>query len=214
MAAVKKRIRLTITLLVAVIALTTGLFVAQHVHQPKQPDLSQFHGTWLEQPRAISAFSMTGIDGKPFNNQSLKGHWTMVFLGFTHCGYLCPTSMAELAKMYRLLEQRQVKPLMQVVMISVDPERDDLPRLASYVKSFDPHFFGARGEQNEVKKMAKELGIAYAKVISSAPENEHNYDIQHSGAVILFNPQGELNGFFTTPHQAEALAKDYQLLVG
>lgn len=207
----KKRVNQTIVVLLAFMALSIGIFVAQHMPHTKQPDLQQFHGTWLAKPRPISAFSLTGMDGKAFDNRSLQGHWTMIFFGFTNCGYLCPTTMAELGKMYRLLEQQHVGPLMQVVMISVDPKRDTREKLAAYVTAFDPHFYGARGVGSEVKKMAQELGIAYLKV--SSPKDQQNYDIQHSGTVMLINPQGQLNGFFTTPHHADLLAKDYQLLM-
>ncbi|KTC68147.1 SCO1/SenC family transporter protein [Legionella birminghamensis] len=211
MASQNKRITLTVTLLVAIAAMFAGLFVSQHIHWKKEIDPSQFHGTFLQKPRDIEQFSLTGIDQQSFDNHSLQGQWTMIFFGFTNCGYVCPTTMAELAKMYGILEQQHTKPLPRVVMVSVDPERDDLNTLKNYVLAFNPHFYGARGEQQAVKKMAMEMGIAYEKKISGNPDN---YDVQHSGAVMLFNPQGELSAFFTTPHRAELLAKDYQLLVG
>ena len=97
-------------------------------------------------------------------------------------------------------------------MVSIDPKRDTLDKLSDYVKSFNPHFYGARGDNKAVKKMTREMGIAYAKIALS-PADAQKYDIQHSGAIMLFNPQGELNAFFTTPHQADSLAQDYQLLV-
>lgn len=210
----KTRINLTVILLLAFVALVTGFFVSQHLHKGKKINVSQFHGTLLEIPRSVNNFSLTGIDNQPFNNQSLKGQWTLVFFGFTSCGYLCPTTMAELAKMYRTLEEKGVNPLPRVVMISIDPDRDDLQKLADYVKSFDPHFYGARGESKAIKKMTREMGIAYAKVAMPTTQDAQNYDVQHSGTVMLFNPEGELSAFFTTPHQALTLAKDYQLLVG
>lgn len=135
------------------------------------------------------------------------------FFGFTNCGYLCPTTMAELAKMYRTLEEEGVQPLPRVVMVSIDPDRDNLEKLNQYVKAFDPHFYGARGSDEIVKQMTREMGIAYAKIAIPNDNDPHNYDVQHSGAVMVFNPNGELNAFFTTPHQANLLAKDYQLLV-
>lgn len=214
MTAQKNRINLTVILSLAFVALVTGFFVSQHLHKPRTIDVSQFHGTLLESPRGVNDFSLTGIDNQVFNNQSLKGQWTLIFFGFTQCGYLCPTTMAELAKMYRSLDEKGVKPLPRVVMISIDPERDDLQKLAHYVTSFDPHFYGARGEEEAIKKMTREMGIAYAKVAIPTDSDAQNYDVQHNGAVMLFNPQGQLSAFFTTPHQALTLAKDYQLLVG
>lgn len=205
----QKRVSLTVGLLLAFTALVAGFFVSQHVHKGKRIDVSKFHGTLLTQPRGINSFSLTGTDEAAFNNQRLQGQWTLVFFGFTNCGYLCPTTMAELAKTYRILEQRNIQPLPRVVMISIDPERDSLKKLNAYVKSFHPNFYGARGDMDAIEKMTQEMGIAFLK-----PDDKSGQpaDIQHSGAVMLFNPNGELNAFFTSP-QAALLAKDYQLLV-
>lgn len=208
-----KRLKLTVAFLLAIVALSSGLFVSQKMHTKKKVDLSQFHGTLLDEPRAVQAFSLTGTDHKPFNNGSLQGSWTMVFFGFTHCGYMCPTTMAELGKMYRLLEEKGVKNLPQVVMISVDPKRDQLSKLGHYVKAFDTHFYGAKGSEGAIHAMTQEMGIAYLKVARKSTDDPDDYDIEHTGSLMLFNPKGELVAFFTSPHQADLLAKDYMLLI-
>jgi protein SCO1 len=208
-----KSVTFTVVILLALVGLFSGIFVGQHIHFKKKIDTANFHGTYLENPRSVNQFNLTGIDKKSFDNNSLQGKWTLVFFGFTNCGYICPTTMAELGKMYRLLEENGVKNLPQVVMISIDPERDTQEKLASYVTSFHPAFYGARGDEQSIKVLTREMGIAYAKVENKDQNDPQNYDIQHSGAVMLFNPQGELNAFFTTPHHADLLAKDYMLLV-
>jgi protein SCO1/2 len=204
---------LIVTLLLAFIALIAGLYISQQMHMEKKIDSRQFHGTLLQKPREIKPFSLIGIDNQLFDNQTLYGSWTVVFFGFTRCGYLCPTTMAELAKMYHLLEQKGVKPLPAVVMVSIDPKRDSLVTLKDYVQAFDSHFYGARGEDEVIEKITREMGIAYSKVFSSITANANDYDVQHNGALMLFNPQAKLVAFFTTPHQAQLLAEDYQLLV-
>lgn len=208
-----KGVNVTVAILLAIGALFTGLFVSQHIHTKKKIDVTQFHGTFLENPRSVNEFSLTGTDNKAFNNSALQGHWTLVFFGFTNCGYLCPTTLAELGKMYRILQDKNIKELPQVVMISIDPERDNIEKIGQYVASFQPQFYGARGDETAIKAMTREMGVAYAKVINKDSSDPQNYDMQHSGAVMLFNPQGELNAFFTTPHRADLLAKDYMLLV-
>lgn len=208
-----KRITLTIIILLAIMALSAGVFVSQHMHAKKKVDVSKLHGTLLDVPRPVQAFSLTGIDARLFNNDSLRGSWTMMFFGFTHCGSMCPTTMAELGKMYRLLKEKGVKTLPQVVMISVDPERDSQKKLGNYVKAFDPHFYGARGSETSIKAMTREMGIAYIKIAPEGTIDASNYDIEHTGTVMLFNPQGELAAFFTSPHQADLLAQDYMMLV-
>ncbi|WP_058533097.1 SCO family protein [Legionella saoudiensis] len=208
-----KGITFTVVILLALAGLFSGIFVGQHMHFKKKIDVANFHGTYLENPRTVNQFSLIGIDQKAFDNASLQGRWTVLFFGFTNCGYICPTTLAELGKMYRILENKGVKDLPRVVMISIDPDRDDQEKLGNYVSSFHPDFYGARGEEASIKAMTREMGIAYAKIMEKDTSDPKSYDMQHSGALMLFNPQGELNAFFTTPHHADLLAKDYIQLV-
>lgn len=208
-----KGITFTVVILLALAGLFSGIFVGQHMNFKKKIDVANFHGTYLENPRTVNQFSLTGTDQKAFDNASLQGKWTVLFFGFTNCGYICPTTLAELGKMYRILEDKGVKDLPHVVMISIDPERDNQEKLGSYVSSFHPDFYGARGDEVSIKAMTREMGIAYAKIMEKDTSDPKNYDMQHSGALMLFNPQGELNAFFTTPHRADLLAKDYMQLV-
>jgi protein SCO1/2 len=131
MSAKIKGVNATVAVLLAIGALFTGLFVSQHIHSKKKINVAEFHGTYLENPRAVNEFSLTGTDNKTFNNANLQGRWTLVFFGFTNCGYVCPTTMAELGKMYRILQNKSVKDLPRVVMISIDPERDNIEKLGA-----------------------------------------------------------------------------------
>jgi protein SCO1/2 len=208
-----KGLTFALVIFLALLGLFTGMFVGQQVHFRKKIDVANFHGTYLENPRTINQFSLIGIDEKPFDNSSLLNQWTLIFFGFTNCGYLCPTTMSELGKMYRILKKKKIKKLPRVVMISLDPKRDNSEKLAHYVTSFHSSFYGARGDELSVQSMTREMGIAYAKVMDKESHDPKNYDVQHSGAVMLFNPKGELSAFFTTPHHADLLAKDYLLLI-
>ncbi len=205
------RSKLSIVLMIALLALIVGCFVSFKIFKSDKHDLSQYHGTVLAKPREVSHFSLKGIDNKAFDNSLLKGKWTMMFFGFTNCGYVCPTTMAELGKFYQILEKKHAKPLPQVVMITVDPKRDTLNKLGKYVKAFHPNFYGAKGDKMATQSLTRELGVAYAKVALPGGDPE-NYDIEHTGTVLLFNPQGLLAAFFTAPQNAENLAEDYILL--
>ncbi len=211
MSSKKNSIMLTVVCLVGLLGLFAGIFISQKYHLAKNVNLAKFHGTYLNPSRTIKPFHLKGIDQKPFDNSKLEGKWTFVFFGFTQCGYLCPTTMAELGKMYRILEKKNLN-LPQVVMISIDPERDTLDKLAHYVHAFHPSFFAARGNEQKIEAMTREMGVVSQKIRNKGSDSKQ-YDIQHSGAVMLFNPKGQLNAFFTLPHQANSLAKDYMLLV-
>lgn len=201
---------LLICLLICVII---GTLIGIKTHQSHLIDSSQFQGTLLDHPREIQAFTLMGIDKKPYTKKSMQGQWTLLFFGFTHCGSICPTTMAELGKMVRILENQKTSVLPKVVMITIDPTRDSIKKLNSYVKTFNPNFYGARETHLGMQTLTQELGIAYT-TITQHDSNENTYnDIEHTGAVMLFNPKGELTAFFTPPHHAASLAEDYQLLI-
>jgi protein SCO1 len=231
MMSVKKNgVRKTVIISLAIVAIIAGAYCAQVINANKDAAKSRgardesrslsykqinrdlFHGTLLDNPRPINQFSLTGVDNAEFNNSTLLGQWTLVFFGFTNCGYMCPTTMAELGKTYRLLEQKGAKTLPKVVMITLDPERDSIERLSQYVRAFDLHFYGARGNNEAIHSMTKDLGIAYAKIAPKDLGKEKQDDIEHTGAVILFNPEGKLTAFFTNPHSAENIASDFLML--
>ncbi|MFA6302712.1 MAG: SCO family protein [Legionella sp.] len=207
-----KGVSLTVALLLAFVGLFFGIFIMQHVPFKKEIDASQFHGAYLAEPKAIREFNLLGIDNKPFSNAQLQGHWTIVFFGFTQCASVCPITMAELSKMYRMLENKDVKNLPQVVLISIDPDRDSLEKLEQYVHAFHPSFYAAKGDELDVQLLAREMGITFEKVPNKNSVDPRAYDVQHSGAVLVFNPEGELNALFTPPHSADLLVKDYVVL--
>ncbi|MDX2346345.1 MAG: SCO family protein [Legionella sp.] len=193
--------------------LANSFYSKRTIAAKKQATRDAFHGTLLNAPRPMQDFSLMSTNGTPFSQNNLKNHWTMMFFGFTRCGFVCPTTMAELGKMYRLLENQHVSPLPQVLMVSIDPARDDITQLKRYVTAFHPKFQGAKGSEEMTRAMTHALGVAYAKIATNpnAPATED--DIEHTGAVMLFNPDGHLAAFFTTPHQAKYLADDYELLL-
>lgn len=204
----KKNILWTVLALLAFASAAVGLFVYQHLHQA--PDLSAVKGTALSTPRAMPDFDFAATNGGRFDNARLQGHWTLLFFGFTSCGTICPVTMGEMAKTYRLLEADRLQQLPQVVMVSIDPKRDTLNKLRDYVSAFDVHFMGARAVNTRVKALSENLGLAYEKV--AMPQKGEDYEFQHSGTVMLINPQGKLVAFFTMPHNAQDIANDYKIL--
>ncbi len=190
-----------------------GLGVMAHQWWSKPDhDLQPFYGTVLDHPRPLPAFTLEGTGGYAIDAQHLKGQWTFLFFGFTHCASICPVTMAELAKMTRLLSQYSDVSQPKVIMITLDPQRDSLQRMQAYVHAFDPKFIGARGALAEVQILAHNMGIAYTQVKSSVQARPDDYSIEHSGAIMLLNPNGDLVAFFTPPHQADLIVKDYRRL--
>lgn len=186
--------------LLAILALCCGLIVYRQTFQTHL-----LHGTKLDEPRAIQPFQLTGIDNQSFSEQSLKGQWTMLFFGFTQCNSICPTTMSELASMMRQLQRQHIDPLPHVVMISVDPKRDNLTKLKHFVSAFHTNFYAATGDERAIAGITQPLGIAFRQTTDT--------QIDHSGTLILLNPEGKVSAYFTPPHLAAQLADDYRLLL-
>jgi protein SCO1/2 len=195
---------------VAAVAAVAGLVVANFVFKPDQlPGTQITSGTLLPAPRAIPEFSLQGTDGQPFTRARLDGKWSVIFVGFTHCPDVCPNTMGLLKNVHAKLAASG-QPL-QVVLLSVDPERDTPEVLKQYVTYFDPSFVGATGPNAELDKLGAAMGFVYMKSPGATPES---YNIDHSSALILVNPQAQVAGYFTPPLRVEPLVTDLRSIVG
>ena len=173
--------------------------------EPEPPPLSQ--GTLLPIAKPVGDFQLTDHRGQPFTLANLKQNWTFAFFGYTHCPDVCPTSMAMLAQVQSNLEKQQgLDKLPQVVFVSVDPERDSAELLSEFVPYFHPDFIGARGDAQNTLTLTRQLGILYGKVESSTAGD---YLVDHSAAIILFDPDGAFRAVFSVPHDPSAIANDF-----
>jgi protein SCO1/2 len=165
-------------------------------------------GTALESPRRIGAFRLTDHRGREFTPESLRGGWSLVFAGFTHCPDACPTTLAMLNAMDDRL--RANGGAVQVVFLSVDPARDTAERLAGYVGHFNPRFVAVTGARTEIDSLCRDLGIAYVQ----NPGAGGDYTVDHSAALVLIDPRARVAGYFRPPHDPAALASDLAALTG
>lgn len=108
---------------------------------------------------AIRPFSLTSTRGEEFTHTDFNDQWSLVFFGFSNCPDICPMSMAELGQFYRQLEAENDLPLPQVVMATVDPQRDDLAAMQSYVTEFNENFLGLTGEESQLSLLAEQLYV-------------------------------------------------------
>lgn len=141
--------------------------------------------------RDIKPFQLVNADGSKFNNLNLRGHWTLMFFGFTHCSSICPVTLDMLAKAYP--ELHKAIPDLQVVLVSLDPERDDKKTLLTYTHKFNPQFVGVSGKIEEIRKLQAQLGIYSAR---DDQQKGMNYQLQHTSSIMLLDPQGNWAGMF------------------
>ena len=203
------RIRLTILFVLVFI----GLVIKGFIWRMSQPvlmsaeELRTNGAIELSQPRIFSDFELLDHRGESFSLENLRGHWTILFFGFTNCPDICPTTMATLAQMYQFLSSDEQEKL-QVVMVSLDPERDTQEKMAEYVPYFNADFVGVTGNKHLIRRMTAELNIAYNKV----PLEGDNYTVDHSTQLVLINPRGHYHGFFKAPHGEVAMRQTWRAI--
>jgi protein SCO1/2 len=179
----------TVVRLLLLIFFALGVLALLTISPPSESQL--LSAKRYPEPRALKPFVLTDNKGQVFNNARLEGQWDLIFLGYTYCPDICPTTLAELRRVYpQLAEKIDVN----VVFISVDPIRDTAERLDQYIGFFNSEFTAVTGIHKELFPMTRNMGMMYS--IPPVEDNEKNYLINHSGAIIIINPEGQLVGRF------------------
>ncbi|MFC0446009.1 SCO family protein [Pseudidiomarina halophila] len=194
---------------VAIIAVVAGVVIFNSLPQPKPQALV------YNPPRQMEPFILEAHNGGPVTNADLTGQWTFLFTGYTSCPDICPTTMADFKKILPQLASVADRPV-KVWMISVDPQRDTLQRLADYTTYFGTEFMGVRAEHKDLYPFVNGLGLMY----SIPDEGEVDYLVNHSSAIVLVNPQGERHAIFKssqTPGKLptvdmQQMLEDFQLI--
>ena len=169
--------------------------------------------------RSFNAIDITGADYArrlelPDQNGQLrtladfKGKVTVVFFGYTQCPDVCPTTLAELARIKQQLGAQGAA--LQGILVSVDPEHDTPERLKAYVESFDPSFIALRGTPEQTAATAKEFRVFYARVPG---KTEGSYSVDHTAGSYVFDREGKVRLFVRYGSGAETLAADLKALL-
>ena len=203
----KRGINTTIVLLALFIVIVVGGFVWVMVKPRVMSEGAlRAHGLFLfERARDIGDFALLDDAGKPFTPADLKGKWTLLYFGFTYCPDVCPTTLALLSQFYNQLPKEFAADT-QIALVSVDPARDTPAKLHDYVHYFNPTFRGVTGEFLDLQKFATSMNVPFVKVPGGTPDN---YQVEHSGNVVLLNADGHYIGFFKSPQTLDNLSKTY-----
>jgi len=153
-------------------------------------------------------FTLTDPTGRTRTLADYKGKAVAVFFGYTQCPDVCPTTLAALAGAMKILGPDADR--VQVLFVTVDPERDTPELLAQYVPAFDPRFVGLRGDAAATERTAREFKIIYQKVPGTAPGR---YTVDHSAGTFLFDPQGRLRVYEGNAASPEVFAHDLRALL-
>ncbi len=195
---------LTVALLLAT-ALLAGLLVALRSSTPPEP-VAAFV---LPAPLPLPDFSLVDQHGSDVGPATFEDRWHLVFFGFTHCPDICPTTLQILAAARARLAEDGQAPLPRLVLVSVDPERDTPEQIGKYVDYFGDDNLGVTGRLDELRKLTSVLGIYFEK---QAGDNE-NYAVDHSAAVLLFDPAGDFYALFSGPHVIDEYVHDIPIII-
>jgi len=153
-------------------------------------------------------FSMPDFNGKMRHLSDFKGKVVVMFFGYTQCPDVCPTTMAELSTVMKQLGPKADQ--VQVLFVSLDPERDTPKILSEYVPNFDKRFLGLVGDQAATQKIAKDFKIFYEKVPGKTPGS---YSLDHSAGSYVFDKEGHIRLFVRFNQGPEPITHDLNLLL-
>ena len=159
-------------------------------------------------PRALPPFALQQSDGTPLTGDELRGRWTVVFLGFTHCPDVCPTTLADLGRAQKEWEGLPEATRPRVLFVSVDPERDTPAKTGEYAAFFHPDTLAATGSADALQAFAGSLGLVYMKVATG----DGDYSMDHSTALVVLDPEGRQAGLIRPPFVPADIAADLRTL--
>ena len=208
--------RSIVIVLVVALAAGLGLLAGRHLFSASgtgpAPELAAVR--LLPEPRPLPDFELVQADGTALEPADLRGHWTVVFLGFTHCPDVCPTTLAELAPAQRRWASLPEASRPQVLFVSVDPERDTPEATGRYAHHFHPDTLAATGDVPALEAFATSLGMVFMKVPAAEGTPADQYSVDHSATLVVVDPQGRMAGLLRPPLQPDAVAADLLALSG
>ncbi len=188
-------------------ALACALTLAACDGKPPAPKAS-FASTDITGATYGKALELTDHTGKPRTLADYRGKVVVVFFGYTHCPDVCPTTLAEMAQIKKQLGPDGDK--LQVLFVTLDPERDTQEALAGFVPAFDPSFVALRGDEAQTQKAAADFKVFMQKVKS---RDSAAYTIDHTAATYVFDPQGNVRLFIRHGQDPAAVLNDIRQLI-
>jgi protein SCO1 len=176
--------------------------------RPPQAEDSLRCGTF-EPPREAPAISLQGSDGKQVSLRDHLGKVVILEFGYTFCEEVCPVTLARLTEVYKKLGSAAHD--VQLIYVTVDPERDSPERLREHLTAFNPAFLGATGAPGDLKAVQTAYGVVAKQVVS--PNQALKYAVDHSSSLYLIDRQGKLRGLVPFGTPADDIAHDLDILL-
>ncbi len=187
-----------------------GAYSYQHSAKNKADIHQQLqHATYLyDQKKAIANYELIDHNGMQFTPDSIRDAWTFWFFGFTHCPDICPITLGTLsASVDKLKNEHKLKDNIKIIFVSVDPQRDKVDNLKTYVNAFSEHAIGVTASDEKLAPFLKNMGIIAVKQDNDGQLSD--YLVDHSSSVFLIAPDTGISAYFGTPHEVENIVSDF-----
>jgi len=168
----------------------------------------ELQGILRAEPKTLQAFELIDQHQQSFSRERLRGKWSFVFFGYTYCPDICPTTLATLTAMVKQLKNDpQGLANIQVVFVSVDPQRDTPDLIEAYLKYFNEAFQGVTGVQQDIDSLTRQFGAAYDR----EPETKTGeYLVSHTSSIFLVDPHTRLLAAFPPPHYPNTIVDQFR----
>ncbi len=193
-------------IILAAFAAGFGLWAAQNwFDKPQAPSTKLMQTVRLfPEVRELPDFALQSADAKIITKAAINKHWTLVFLGFTHCPDVCPTTLGDLSKAQKLWETLPAETRPRVLFVSIDPERDTPRIIADYAAFFHKDTLTATLQEPALTNLVQSLALVYTKI----PLKNGDYTMDHSATIVVLNPQGNEVGIIRAPFMPKKIAAD------
>ena len=161
-------------------------------------------GLYLIEPaRDLGSFNLIDTNEKEFLPKDFKGKWNVLFFGFTFCPDICPITMSMLARIEKEIDSQELDKI-RIFLVTVDPVRDNPNQLKIYLKNFSENFTGLTGGLDQIYNFATRVNAPFTPINNS---KDPYYTVDHTGSIVLIDPDGNYAGFFRAPHNQDKIKK-------
>jgi protein SCO1/2 len=168
--------------------------------------------TVLQPTKSLGHFALHSTLDRPFTDQSLFGHWTLMFFGYAQCPKICPQALSMISEIWRSFPEQKPHANAQFVFVSLNPAKDTVDALKHFVSQFHSDFIGLTGPQAEIVRLSKASGV-YSWTDPVHDGSVGPKIIDHSATILLIGPDGRLQALFSPPHDALAIARDLKKVI-
>jgi len=207
---------------IACIAIAAGVFAGTRHSEPEsqsaraQQTIQAFQAElesatlFPDEFKQLPAFSLPYGDNKMLSEANLKGKWSVLFFGFTHCPDICPNTLNVMNGVVAQLANDQLT-VPEVVFITVDPVRDTVEKMAEYVGYFNKDFIGVSGDLTDITALTTKLGIVAS--YTADPDGGNDYSVDHTASMLLIDPELHVRAKLNPPHKLETITADLKSIM-